>query len=570
MRALKKLAIYVLVFGIAASAVGATEGEDVYLKIKQNIELFGAVYREISSKYVDEINPEEFIRAGIDGMLATLDPYTAFLDNEDSDNLHIMSSGEYGGVGIEIGVRGKDKVLTVISPIENSPAARVGIRPGDRIIEIEGQSTYGFTTSQAATLLRGEAGTKVNMKVERIGAADPIPFTLQRAMIAVKDVGYAGILENGVGYIKLNRFSRNAGEEMRKAVKELQTQGMTSLVLDLRHNPGGLLPAAIDVAQNFLPKGEEVVSTQGRHEPTRRKYFAQANPICPDAPMVVLVDEGSASASEIVAGALQDLDRAVILGKATFGKGLVQSLVDFRNGKSLKITTAKYYTPSGRLIQKMDYFDESNPVIMHQQPQESELLTSEKYFTKAGRVVYGGGGIAPDLEVSLPDIDRFETEILREGLLYDFCADYMAKHSEKSDSTVTEEILTDFHHFLQDRQFQYKMDLEAEFDDIVALAAEDTTLSFQIKESLNALAQQISASRPDYIEQHRTFIQRGLMREFAGLQRGNSGRIRTSLQTDNQMQAALNLLKDLTAHQQVLTGPSQAFGDDKTPSSEDP
>ena len=555
------LIILLCAYSLSAFAAPVRNNDDLYRQIKENIGLFGAVYRELNARYVDVIDPEEFMKAGIEGMLTTLDPYTVFLDNEAADDLHIMTAGKYGGVGIEIGIRGKDKVLTVISPIEDTPAMRLGIRPGDKIIEIDGQPTFGFSTSDAARLLRGEPGTTVNIKIERIGQSQPISFTLERAIIKIRDITYAGLLDNGVGYIKLARFSRNAGSETRKALLSLKEQNMTGLILDLRHNPGGLLPAAVEVAQNFVPKGEEIVSTQGRDESTHRIYRSQLEPVCPDIPMVVLVDEGSASASEIVAGSLQDLDRAVIVGKTTFGKGLVQTLVDFQDGRSLKITTARYYTPSGRLIQKLDYFNDDNEVILESKKEQEGPKLEERYSTRAGRTVYGGGGITPDLEVSLPELDRYEMEIIRGGYLYDFSSVYLDHHPEKMDAEITPEIIEEFRAYLQEKNFSFTTEIEEEIEKLVTSAEQDSSVGENIRDCLQSLETEIKAARPDYIEQHLDFIINGLAREVAGLQEGHRGRILAGLPSDTQMQAALNLLTDPETYGQILAGPEHAMSE---------
>jgi carboxyl-terminal processing protease len=553
------MAALLLAAALPARATAPANEAERYLQIKENIGLFGTVYREISSKYVDDIDPETFVRAGIDGMLASLDPYTTFLDNDQADDLHIMTAGQYGGVGIEIGIRGKEKVLTVISPIEGTPAQRVGIRPGDRIIDIDGHSTYGFTTDQAATLLRGEPGTKVDILVERIGVPEPIPFTLERAMITVRDVSFSGILSDGVGYVKLARFSRNAGEEVRTALQELEAQGMRRLILDLRRNPGGLLPSAVEVAQNFVPRGVEIVKTQGRDPESKRSYSSQVDPTCGDLPMVVLVDEGSASASEIVAGALQDLDRAVVLGKTTFGKGLVQTLVEFREGQALKITTARYYTPSGRLIQKLDYFDQNEPVVIHLSDSQDTTAERERYLTKSGRIVYGGGGITPDLEVSLPEIDQYETELIREGFFYEFCTGYLARHAGRREGDISDATIGEFKQFLFEKGFAYLGDLEEKLQDLMTVAEVDSSIPPELQQELQAMQAKLGATRPDYFAQHRQFIQDELTREFAGLADGNRGRILAGLADDGQMQTALKLLVDEKEFQALLQGPAQAL-----------
>ncbi len=556
----RTLIILLCAYVMTASASAPPDEADIYLQIKQNIGTFGAVYREINHRYVDNIDPEEFIKAGIEGMLGTLDPYTVFLDDEQADDLHIMTAGKYGGVGIEIGIRGKDKVLTVISPIEDTPAQRLGIRPGDKIIEIDGLSTAGFTTSDAANHLRGEAGTTVEIKIDRIGVDEPITFTLERAVIKVKDVTFTGIIEEGVGYIKLARFSRNAGSEVQKAILELKSEGMTGLILDLRHNPGGLLPAAVEVAQNFIEKGEEIVSTQGRDAKDTRHYNSLRDPICADIPIIVLVDEGSASASEIVSGALQDLDRAVVVGKTTFGKGLVQTLVDFRDGRSLKITTARYYTPSGRLIQKLDYFDDEDEIILKPQENQENPNLEERYLTKSGRLVYGGGGIMPDIEVSMPELDNYETEIIRGGFLYDFAVGYLEKHPDVHSVDESPEIITDFNEYLQEKDFRFQTDIEDAVEELKAIANEDTSVSEDIQACLDQLETALETERPNYINLHQDFISDGLNREIAGLQEGRAGRILASLDNDTQLQAALKLLKDMETYGHILANSEQTLG----------
>jgi len=556
------LLIIICAFQLSAFADAPVNQEDIYFQIKENIGVFGTVYRELNNRYVDEIDPKAFIQAGIDGMLSTLDPYTVFLDNEESDDLHIMTAGKYGGVGIEIGVRGKNKVLTVISPIEGSPAERLGIRPGDKIVEIEGESTDGFTTSDAAQHLRGEPGTSVNIKIERIGVPEPIDFTLVRDNITVKDISFSGMLDNNIGYVRLTRFSRNAGSELRRALNQLKNQGMTGIILDLRHNPGGLLPAAVDVAQNFVAKGETVVSTKGRYESSEKRFKSLLDPVVPDLPMVVLVDEGSASAAEIVAGALQDLDRAVIVGKPTFGKGLVQTLVDFKDGRSLKITTARYYTPSGRLIQKLDYFD-NNDVIMHPDGLQEKPEIADIYNTKSGRPVYGGGGITPDVEVALPELNRYETELLGGGYFYDFTAKYLTDHPDKKDYQISPDMLSDFQTYLNDRGFVYKSDPEQKLDELEQLVKEDNDNDSEVDGCLTALEQAFKDQRPDYFDDNADFVKLTLRRNLGGLIDGRAGSILAGIDDDTQMQTALDLLQNQQAYRQILTGPQQAMGNEE-------
>ena len=327
---------------------------DMLLKISKSIDVFGRVYKEVATSYVDEIDPEKFMEAGIEGMLGTLDPYTVYIDKEDGDEVDLMTSGKYGGIGVTIGAR--DGAVRVISVMDGYSAQRQGIVPGDRFIEISGTKVDGLKPDEIRGLTRGDPGSEVKVLIERDGEAKPLEFVLIREEIQVKNITYSGMLPDGIGYVRLERFSRRAGDELRQAIKELKLNGeVRGFVLDLRGNPGGLLDAAVEVVSKFVPRGSMVVSTRGRRPESDKKYASTEEPLLPSVPLVVLTDRNSASASEIVAGSLQDMDRALIVGTRSFGKGLVQTIVPLNYGAQLKITTARYYIPSGRSIQEIDY-----------------------------------------------------------------------------------------------------------------------------------------------------------------------------------------------------------------------
>src|SRR3972149_2159105 len=320
---------------------------DLYLKIYRGIDTFGKVYKEISTNYVDEIDPDRFMRAGIDGMLKTLDPYTVYIGEREGDEIDLVTNGKYGGVGITIGLR--DGLVTAVNLLDGFSASKQGIRVGDHILEVDGKSLTGDSFDTVRSLVRGAPGTEVRMKVEREGEPAPLEFVLIREEIAVRNVTFAGTMSDGIGYIKLERFSRTAGDDVRLALRDLKSKGgLKGIILDLRDNPGGLLDMAVDVVSKFLPESSLVVTTKGRRQDSDRSYLTMEKPMAVDVPLAVLVDRGSASASEIVAGAIQDLDRGVIVGTRTFGKGLVQKISRLTETASLKITTARYYTPSGR------------------------------------------------------------------------------------------------------------------------------------------------------------------------------------------------------------------------------
>ncbi|MCW8824778.1 MAG: S41 family peptidase, partial [Ignavibacteriaceae bacterium] len=334
---------------------------DIYFEISKNLDLLGRVYKEIAFNYVDQVDPEKFLRAGIQGMLSSLDPYTIFIDEKKIEDIDLITNGKYGGVGISIGIRGDD--VTVVEVMDGYAAQRQGIRIGDIIIEAGGKKISPKNIDEISSLVKGEPGSTVELKVIRNELQDTIQFNLVREEVLVKNVTYSGFYpenSNNV-YLKLSNFSRSASDEIKKTIKELKDQKqINSIVFDLRGNPGGLLDIAVDICDKFLPRDQLVVSTRGRDSSSVKKYFSQEEPIVNnDVKIILLINGGSASASEIVAGALQDHDRAVILGTKSFGKGLVQTITPLSYNTSLKITTAKYYTPSGRCIQRIDYSEGS-------------------------------------------------------------------------------------------------------------------------------------------------------------------------------------------------------------------
>jgi carboxyl-terminal processing protease len=535
-----------LVFLLPLEAAQTSQNE-LYEKVRDNIGLFGDVYREITLRYVDTIDPDLFVRAGIDGMLATLDPYTVLYEGEDMEDLDILTTGRYGGVGIEIGIQGEQKVLTVISAMDESPAQRVGIRSGDRVIEIDGQPTTGFTTTKAAQLLRGDPGTQVVLKIMRHGSEGPIEFAITRTMIEVKDVPYYGFIKPGIGYIKLAHFSREASREMDHAVSELSAGGLEGLILDLRANPGGLLPAAVAVAQRFCPRGKTIVSTRGRTPEADHEYTVPSDPLLENTPMVVLVDGGSASASEIVAGAIQDLDRGVIVGQPSFGKGLVQSVISFENGKALKLTTAKYYTPSGRLIQKVDYFSRAQNVF----EKDSTEVLSDSFVTTHKRPVYGGGGISPDVYVPLPEPQRLGTELWRQGKFFDFVAEYRARHPNLTSADISDEAIEEFRQWLTDSTFSYRSRSETELSELEAVAEEEGTLD-QISAQLSSMREVLSENRKHDFDSEKEFIRQSIQRELAASLWGSRGRTEASFKDDAQILKAIEILNDKARYRALL------------------
>ncbi|MCL4305354.1 S41 family peptidase [bacterium] len=532
----------------AVAEVRPMSADELYARIHHNMGLFGDIFREISIRYVDQVDPNEFMRAGIEGMLRTLDPYTVYIPEEDTDDLDVITYGKYGGVGLEIGVRGEDKVLTVISAMEDSPAQRVGIRSGDRVIAVDGNSTKGMSTREASRYLRGEPNSLVSLTIERTGTPEPIEFVLTRQIIDIKDVPYSGFIEPGIGYIKLAHFSTRAQSELDEALVDLQSKGMKALVLDLRGNPGGLMNAAVGVLQKFLDKGEVVVSTKGRTPDANRTFKLGSDPVAKSVPLAVLVDGGSASASEIVAGAIQDLDRGVLIGEPTFGKGLVQSVISFETGEALKLTTAKYFTPSGRLIQKVDYFgeDDSSSVV-----QPLDEVPDSGYVTRNGRKVEGGGGIVPDILVETPQPGQLGVELWRQGKFFDFVTEYMADSPELSDASVSDEMLEQFRNWLVEKGFSYAADGEKEL-----LSLREILADFDLAENAEAdfahLEYYLELVRDRDFDMEHEFIRSSLSTELANSLYGSAGRIEASFDHDPQILRAVEVLKNNVEYDKLL------------------
>lgn len=542
--------VVLLAVALAAVMVGFRDSDaDYFLNINKSIDIFGRVYREVALNYVDDVDPERFMEAGIDGLLGTLDPYTNFISETEGDEVELITSGKYGGIGVTIGLR--DGYITIISLMEGYSAQRQGLQPGDRIIDIEGKEITGMKPENVRSMTRGEPGTELHLKVEREGEPRPLEFVLVREEIQVKNVTYADFIRSGIAYIRLERFSRSAGDEVELAIKGLRLKGpIKGLILDLRNNPGGLLDAAVDVVEKFAPKGSLVVSTRGRRPDSERKYFAGEEPMLPDVPLVVLVNRGSASASEIVTGAIQDLDRGVIMGARTFGKGLVQTITPLAYGTQLKITTAKYYTPSGRCIQEIDYSRKNSEGVFAPTPDSLR----RKFKTLNGRAEYEAGGIQPDSLVNDPQHSDFYAELLRKSMFFKFATRYAAANKElSSDFSVDASILDQFQKFLQEQKFTYQDAGEvklAELSDIAEKSKYGPSVMSEIDRLKSTLAEEKSTS----VSHHREEVAGALRGEIVSRYRGERGRIESSLRDDGQVIAAVGLLENARAYARELKG----------------
>lgn len=517
---------------------------DYYFEIEKNIALFGKIYEEVTKRYVEVIDPEKFMKAGINGMLRTLDPYTMYIETEgeSSFDLKLLTTGKYGGVGMRIAKR--DNWPTVVEPpFEGTPSAKASIREGDKIIEIDGMSTESLTITETAQRLRGEIGTEVNIKIQRYGSEKPLEFRLIRAEINVSDVAYAGFVQDKIGYIRLSHFSRLAGPQIRDSIAVLKNQGMESLILDLRGNPGGLLESAVQVAENFVGKGNLVVTKRGRHESSDKDFYSRVDAVWPDKPLVILVDGYSASASEIVSGAIQDLDRGVIIGTPTFGKGLVQTVIPIsRDGSSLKITSEKYFLPSGRLIQKPNFIREKDIVWGYNAKEDSLKKDEQLFFTAAKREVTGSGGIIPDVEVDGSTLTPLVIKLIMKSMFFNFALDFASKNETVGhDFEITEKVLSQFKAFLKDKNFSYKTQSEEQIEELEK-SIKNEKYSDLVESRFNELKQSIESEKEKDFDKNLDLIKQGLKTEIAAKLWGTPGKYESEFKWDKDIQKAVEVL----------------------------
>jgi carboxyl-terminal processing protease len=545
------LTVMAVLFGgwIARQADAAKP--DYYLSVNKSMNTFGKVFEEVTKRYVEDVDPEKFMQAGIEGMLNTLDPYTQFIEKEDNSELEIMTRGMYGGVGMRISKR--DGWPTVAEPpFEGTPSEKAGIREGDRIIEVDSVVTKDLDISETATRLRGKPGTPVQIKIQRIGISKPMEFRLIRAEIKVEEITYSGMVNNDIGYIRLAHFSRNVGEQINGKIADLKSRGMKKLILDLRGNPGGLLEAAVEVADNFFDKGTIIVSTKGKFSNANRDYDATQTPIWGKEPLVVLVDTMSASASEIVAGAIQDYDRGVIVGNSTFGKGLVQSVVQISDDAALKITTAKYYIPSGRLIQKPDFYNDEKVLLT-----KAETDTTKLFTTRAGRPVHGNGGIQPDVTVEKTMLPSIVVEMIMKSMFFNFSLEYTATHPNIArDFQVSDDMIAAYKAFLKEKNFQYKIDEEDYLQKLKELATENGYAD-KVSALLTDYQQIVDKKKETDFETSQEWIKTYVRSEISGKLFGTAAKVEATLTSSPAVKKAIEVLSNESSYYALLNKQSK-------------
>ena len=545
----KSIRFYAIVASVVlASAIfyGFT-GKDFLLS--KNLDIFFSMVRELSVFYVDDIDPETLINNSIEGMLVGLDPYTTYIPESEAENFTTMTTGRYGGIGSLIRQSGDYVVIT--DPYQNSPAAKADLRPGDLILEIDGKSTKGMNVSAVSELLRGIPRTTLVLKVMRFGSEEILEKSILREEIRISNVPYYGIIGDNIGYIHLGGFTEDAGKEVREALLDLRDkQGATSIILDVRGNPGGLLSEAVEISNLFLDRGLEIVSTRGKVQQWDKTYKGTKNPVDTKILLVVLVNRGSASASEIVAGAIQDYDRGLVMGQRTFGKGLVQTARPLSYNAQLKVTTAKYYTPSGRCIQAVDYSHRNEDGSVGYIP---DSLMKE-YTTKNGRKVYDGGGVNPDITSEQEMISRIAASLYLRNFIFDYANLYVYKNPSPvhpEDFSLTEKEYAEFVKFLEGKDFDYQTETEDNLRELIETAQRERYYELATEE-FRALREKLAHDKDKDLQVFRGDIIRLLNDEIIGRHYFQGGRVRHSLALDKDVKKAMEFLKDPVKYSSLL------------------
>ena len=520
-------------------------------EISKNLDIYTTLYRELNTNYVDEISPGYLMKTGIDAMLESLDPYTVYIPESEVEDYKFITTGQYGGVGALIQKQGD--FIIVAEPYEGKPAHLAGIKAGDKILEVDGKSVEGKSTGDVSTILKGQPGTNVKVLIERPGIDSPIEIELERENVKIENIPYYGMLEDGVGYIKLTGFTQHAGKEVKEAFLELKDNNdLNGIILDLRGNGGGLLQEAVNITNIFVDKGQVVVSTKGKLPSKNHTYRTTNVAVDKEISLVILVDNLSASASEIVAGAIQDLDRGVVLGQRTFGKGLVQNMIPLSYNSQAKITVAKYYIPSGRCIQAIDYSkkDENG----HGERIPDSLITA--YQTKGGRTVYDGLGIEPDIKTDIEKLSALSYTLLTKYLFFDFATQFEMDNPEIDAADkfkITNEIYSDFVEYLDGKDYDYTTKCEETLEKLKKYANEEKYFE-DISVEFDALAANLKKNKQDDLAKHKDEINKILRIEIISRYFYQKGKIISSLEDDIDIAKAIDIINEKDSYFAILDG----------------
>lgn len=546
----KKFKLLIITAVIGGYAIISYSFVDNYFEVSKNLDIFATLFRELNIYYVDETNPGDLMKKGIDDMLESLDPYTNYIPESEIEDYRYMTTGQYGGIGALI--RQQGEYVVVSEPYEGFPAQKADLRAGDRIIRINDVDTKGKKTEDISKYLKGQASTTLKLLIEREGEKKPLEKVISREEIKIKSVPYSGMLTKEVGYIKLTGFTENAAGEVKSALLDLKKNPeLKSVILDLRGNPGGLLKEAVDIVNIFVEKGTDVVSTRGKVKDWDKIHKALNAPVDLTIPVAVIVDRGSASASEIVSGSIQDLDRGVVIGQRSYGKGLVQQTRPLSYNAQLKVTVAKYYTPSGRCIQALDYSHRNEDGSVAKVP--DSLITAFK--TKNGRIVYDGGGVAPDLSIDAQKYSSILASLVTKNLIFDYATKYRSAHpaiAPAKEFKLTEAEYDEFLTYLNGKDYDYTTKTEKTIDELKADAKDDKNFD-AISADIEALRSKIIHNKKEDLVKYGPEIRQFLEEEIASRYYFQNGRLEASFKDDKELKESISLLNDENRYKKILT-----------------
>ena len=546
-----KKSIAGLLLGTLALGLFSFKSEsERYFQIAKNLDVFATLFKEVNTYYVDDVPPAQMMRIGIDAMLKSLDPYTNYIPEDDIEDFRTMTTGQYGGIGAVIGSR--DGKVVVQMPYEDSPADKAGLVIGDEILKVDGVPVTGKSTADVSKLLKGQANTPIKLEIRSYGQAKPRTVELSRSNIMVENVPYYGMMDGKIGYFQLSGFTVDASKEVRMAVQKLKEMGAEKIIFDLRDNPGGLLHEAVNISNVFVDKGKDIVSTKGKVTEWNKTYKSLDEPLDVDMPLVILTSSRSASASEIVAGVMQDYDRAVLVGERTFGKGLVQATRPLSYNSQLKVTTAKYYIPSGRCIQAIDYTHRNEDGSVGKIADSLRVA----FKTANGRVVYDGGGVSPDVEVEQLEYADITKTIASKGHFFEFANKYKAEHAKIADAAkfeLSDDEYQQFVAFLKDKDVSYSTGVESELEDVAKQAKEGKHYD-DIKAELEAIRKKVSHNKANDLTRFKPEIREVLEAEIASRYYLQEGYIEATFDDDPNILMAKQILNDQQKYNAYLKG----------------
>lgn len=545
---MKRKLIYLSLLVTVVASLSFTRPADRYFEIARNLDIFATLFKEVNAMYVDEVNPNQLVRTGIDAMLGSLDPYTNYIPEDEVEDYRTMNTGQYGGIGAITREIGNRTVVTMI--MEGYGAQKGGLKIGDEVLKIDEMELSKLTQEQSGQLMKGQVGTPVSLTIRRFGVADPIRLNFKREKIKVNNVPYHGMVGNDIAYIQLSDFTPDAGREVKNSLLALKEQGAKGVIIDLRGNPGGLLIEAVNIANIFIPKGKLVVSTRGKIPENNLNYETLNLPADTEIPVVVLINRGSASASEIVAGTLQDYDRAIVVGEKSYGKGLVQVSRPLSYNSQLKVTTAKYYTPTGRCIQVLDYAHRRDDGSVGSIPDSLKKI----FKTSTGRTVHDGGGIDPDVKIEATEATALTQVLHEKGFIFDYATEYSSKKKELADPktfSLTDEEYLQFVTWMKDKHYTYQSQVEQELEQFVTDAKKEKYFP-EVKAQVEHIRNRIAESKKNELMANKDQLRMLLEKEIVSRFYLEKGSVQVGFKHDHEVKKAIDILHDAKQYRKLL------------------